>query len=85
VNKIRDGRVFSLVHSTWNDHSCIPALTGITSRAAVWLIGSGRIMVVTNCEELGESLISVKCFNTLWTGDTNLRHLRFCVTTVKDG
>jgi hypothetical protein len=24
-------------------------------------------------------------FNTLRTGDTNLRHLRFCVTTVKYG
>jgi hypothetical protein len=23
--------------------------------------------------------------NTLRTGDANLRHLRFCVTTVKDG
>jgi hypothetical protein len=23
-------------------------------------------------------------FNTLWTGDANLRLLRFCITTVKD-
>jgi hypothetical protein len=26
----------------------------------------------------------IHCFNTLWTGDANLRLLRFCITTVKD-
>jgi hypothetical protein len=38
-----------------------------------------------NCTTTKETENIIMSFNTLQTGDANLRLLRFCITTVKDG